>query len=84
MFQSIKKYYFLNSPDFGIGGVSVSSQLLPSEKLPKIFWHIHLKTEARIKDLVEEEARREDRSCSYIVSRILERYYEEKSGLKVI
>lgn len=65
----------------------MSSNISPSEKLEKPFrisWHAQLKTKSHTYDSVVAEAQREDRSVSYIASRALEKYYEEKAKLNVI
>lgn len=62
----------------------MSSENSPTKKAEKMKWHAQIKTTPRIYHAVTEEARREERSLSYVVSRALEIYYEERSKLKVI
>lgn len=66
----------------------MSSESLPSENLQpvvtKITWHVNLKTSQETYDGIVEQAKREERSVSYIVSHIVEKYHEEKSKLKVV
>lgn len=66
------------------GGVDVSSEISPTTEVVKMTWHVALSTDAIVHDAVLEQAKREDRSRSYIVSRIVEKYYEERAKLKIV
>jgi hypothetical protein len=67
----------------------MSSEILPSEKeeiavATKSLWTVHLKTSTQTYHFILELAKRDERSVAYIVSKLLEAYYEEKSKLEII
>lgn len=47
-------------------------------------WHVQIRCNPEVYDTITKEAKREERSMSYMVSRILEKHYEEKTKLKVV
>lgn len=59
----------------------MSSEIIPTVKE---VWRTHLRTSAAVHDAIKQEAYKEERTICYIVSRILETYYEEKKRLKVV
>lgn len=50
----------------------------------KLTWHVQLKTSAQAYNMILDEARRDERSIAYIVSKIMEAYYDEKTKLKIV
>lgn len=59
----------------------MSRDLFPTVKSKK---HVQIITDSEVMRAILNEAVREQRSLSYVVSRILEKYYEDRARLKVV
>lgn len=59
----------------------MSSDLFPTVKSRK---HVLLSIESDVMHALIDETKRDQRSLSYVVSRIVGDYYEEKKKLKIV
>jgi hypothetical protein len=67
----------------------MSSENLPSAKLVekvdgKVCWHVQIRCSPQVYELILAEAKRDERSLSYVISKIVEHYYAEQVKLKIL